>query len=177
MNKMKILNLVVLLFLVQTVKCQNDFLLKKPIGEPTTLLGITGVNSIFSDSTEIKAAIGGGLEMERMFSTQIYPNLKPCNKEIHSTFTNWIKENNLVTAKNIFNENYVSFEVWTSDYEGLFELKYVCSNDGSYARTWIDYYKITGESLAVETITELYINYKISDLWDNIQKSMGCGVD
>lgn len=155
----------------------QDSIPPKPNWEAVTILGITGVDNIFSDSTETEAALGGGMEMARMFSTQIYPNLRPCSKEIHKTLNAWVQEQDLLVAKDELVENKVSIEVWQRDYKGLFTLNYKCLSDGTYARSWINYYTITGKEIPVETIVEIYKEYKIGDLWNQIQKSIGCSLD
>jgi len=175
MNKKKFLIFVIFL-------CFNNLSAQDSIPnisdwEAVTLLGITGVNDVFSDSTECEAALGGGMEMVRMFSTQIYPNLKPCSEEIHFTLMDWIKLQNLYISEDILENNKVTIQAWQPDYEGLFELKYKCTSDGSYARSWIKYYTKTGKDIEVETVLHLYEKYKISELWNQIQKSIGCSLD
>ena len=178
MNNIKIFTLILLLSLAQLSFSQQDSisLPPKPIGKSIPLLGITGVNDLFSDSTENEAANGGGLEMERWFSTQHYPNLRPCTNLVHKTFLEWGKSQKMVIAEDRLSETEILVELWQPDYNGYFELKYTSLKDGTYARASIDYYTITGELISIETIKNLYIKYKISNLWDEIQKSIGCGL-
>lgn len=143
-------------------------------GEPTVLLGITGVDDLDSDSTETKAWNGGGLELVRAFSTKHYPNLKPCAFEVRNAVLDWKNTLNLVPAYDKLETTTITFMLWQPDRQGLFEVKYMCKDDGSYARSWLNYYTLSGERIEVEAVSELYQTYKISDLWDALSKSMGC---
>ncbi len=147
---------------------------KVPEGEPTILLGITGVNSLNSDSTEVEAWSGGGLELVRAFSTQVYPNLRPCPNEIRAAAITWQRAQNLIPTKDELTETKVKLQLWQPDRKGLFEVKYLSKSDGTYARSWLNYYTLTGEKVEVETIEELYETYKISSLWEDLAESMGC---
>ena len=147
---------------------------KIPEGEPTILLGITGVNSLESDSTEREAWDGGGLELIRTFSTQFYPGLRPCPKEVREAAINWQREQQMIPATDEIGDNKVKLQLWQPDYKGLFEVKYLSKPDGTYARSWVNYYTLSGEQLQVETIKELYETYKISSLWDDLFEGMGC---
>lgn len=145
-----------------------------PEGEPTVLLGITGVNSLDSDSTEREAWSGGGMELVRAFSTQVYPNLRPCPNEIRAAAVSWQRANNLIPDTDELTETKVRLQLWQPDRRGLFEVKYLSKSDGTYARSWLNYYTLTGEKVEVETIAELYETYKISSLWNDLAESMGC---
>ncbi|RJE74957.1 hypothetical protein [Reichenbachiella sp. MSK19-1] len=150
---------------------------KIPDGAPTIMLGITTVNSLDSDSTEAEAWSGGGLELVRSFSTLVYPDLRPCPKEIRATGIKWQKDYDLIPAKDVLKENELTLKFWLPDYNGLFEIKYLSKPDGTYARSWLNYYTLTGERLEIETIEEYYTTYKISQLWDDLAESMGCSVE
>lgn len=178
---MKSLILIVALCLIcPTLFAQNKKASAKtriPSETATVILGITGVNDIDSDSTEPQATEGGAMGMKRMFSTQLYPALKPCGIILYKVASLWIKENKLRTSNESLSDTEVLLESWGIDNDGLFELKYTCTEDGTYARVWLNYYTIKGEKIDPAAVLELYEKYNISDLWDKLQRGMGCSLD
>lgn len=177
MKKTSFLFQLILFFLLLNHLAAQDSIPPKPDWDGITLAGIIGIDEANSHFLEDAPNLGDSLMIDRYYPLKTYPNLRPCSKEIHSTLSLWVKAQNLRVIEDVLLENKVNIAVWQPDYEGLFELSYNCTLDGSRARAWIKYYTKSGREIEIDTLKNLYDEYKIADLCSQIQKDIGCGLD
>ena len=147
----------------------------EPGGVKTPLIGIMAVDDEESKVREPEAPKAGGMEMSRFFSTHVHQELISCGKTISTEFKEWIKENKLIPTIQRYADDSVFIHVWDKDQKGMFEASYkMSSGESANVRVALDYYSITGQKLAIETINSLLAKYEISALWDDLAEALEC---
>lgn len=152
-------------------KAIDDKILSK---NPTPLMGMTSVDDFATEFEEPNAHEGGGIEMQRYFSTAVVLQLKNCRDAIDAVFIKWYQEQGLIPSQRLETKETLTVRIFDKENKGLFEAGYVFNTRPTYVRASLDYYDLSGNKLAPEVIEPLLVTYKLDSLWDDLSGALKC---
>ncbi len=138
------------------------------------LMGITSVDDLDVEFEEPNAHAGGGMEMQRFFSTTIINKLSNCRNEIDGVFTQWTAQHGLVPSQRLQTSDTLVLRIMDKGQRGLFEAGYVFNQRPSYVRASLDYYELNGNKISPETSGEMLTSYHLSKLWTDLSEALKC---
>lgn len=160
------------LMLSQTAYANGDEPLV--LGNPTPLIGITGVDDVMSTVEEPNASEGGAMGMQRFFTTKIVAALNNCVSQTRSAFVTWYSGYDLLPASEKIEQYRMTTRVWDKSRQGLFEAGYELNQNEKFIRASLDYYRLNGEKVSPASIESLISTYQLNALWNELSEAMEC---